>query len=196
MKNIDFSKFADKFIDDAHNLLNELESKMLELEQSPQDQHLIEAVFRAMHTLKGIGAMFGFHVVSEYTHHLETIYDKIREKQLIVDHSIIQITFYSIDHLRNLLADRNMENKDTVLKHKNLLSQLEKIVSDQPAIKAVKEGSTHEAGMESENVSWYIQFICSEELIKRAVNIEYIFQDLSQLGTFNIFNHSAGITIL
>lgn len=53
MKNIDFSKFADKFIDDAHNLLNELESKLLELEQSPEDQGMIESVFRAMHTLKG-----------------------------------------------------------------------------------------------------------------------------------------------
>lgn len=43
MKNIDFSKFADKFIDDAHNLLNELESKLMELEQSPEDQEMIES---------------------------------------------------------------------------------------------------------------------------------------------------------
>jgi two-component system chemotaxis sensor kinase CheA len=168
-----------------------LESKLLELEQSPHNQQLIEAVFRAMHTLKGIGAMFGFHVVSEYTHHLETIYDKIREKIIAIDHSIIEVTFHSIDHLRNLLADRNLGNKEIALKHEILLSQLEKIVSDRPVIMVEKEGSIPTGGdKDDENVTWYIQFVCSEELTRRAINIEFIFQDLSQLGTYSIFNHS------
>lgn len=43
MRNIDFGKFADKFIDDAHNLLNELEGKLLDLEKSPSSQELIES---------------------------------------------------------------------------------------------------------------------------------------------------------
>lgn len=188
MNNIDFSKFADKFIDDAHNLLNDLESKLLELEQAPGDQGLIEAIFRSMHTLKGIGSMFGFVNVSEYTHHLETIYDKIREKILPLDHTITEVTFLSIDHLRNLLSDRDLEKAEVAERHKLLISQLEAIVSsrynaDMPAVTGADKHNPQDA-------TWYIQFICSEDLIKRAVNIEFLFQDLSTLGTYTIFNHS------
>lgn len=188
MKNIDFSKFADKFIDDAHNLLNELESKLLELEQSTEDQEIIESVFRAMHTLKGIGAMFGFNIISEYTHHLETIYDKIRERSLSIDNSIIEITFNSIDHLRNLLSDRNLENGEVARRHANLLTQLGNIVVSKPDV-IIQDKEVHE--IKGKTQSWYIQFICSEDLVKRAVNIEFLFQDLSKLGTYHIFNHSA-----
>ncbi len=188
MKNIDFSKFADKFIDDAHNLLNELESNLLELEQSPENMELIEAVFRAMHTLKGIGAMFGFNIISEYTHHLETIYDKIRERLLLIDHHIVETTFNSIDHLRNLLSDRNLENKEVALRHVALLNLLSEIIIKEPVIVGNETESISEKNVKIS--SWYIQFVCSEDLVKRAVNIEFIFQDLSKLGTYTIFNHS------
>ena len=65
----------------------------MELEQDNLNQELIEAVFRAMHTLKCLGGMFGFNHVPDYTHHLETIYDKIREGLLQIDNAIFELPF-------------------------------------------------------------------------------------------------------
>jgi two-component system chemotaxis sensor kinase CheA len=56
----------------------ELETSLLELENTPQDQELIGRVFRALHTIKGSGAMFGFEQVAAFTHGVENAYDLVR----------------------------------------------------------------------------------------------------------------------
>jgi len=192
MNNDDFSKFADKFVDDSHNLLNELEGKLLELEQDTSNQELIEAVFRAMHTLKGIGGMFGFDAISAYTHHLETIYDKIREGFLAIDKSIFEVTFASVDHLRNLLGDQDVKDPQLAARHSELTQQLENLAkSKQLYYDQIKTIENTKKTKETIQMStWYIQFTCSEELIRRAVNITYMFQDLAKIGTYTIFKHT------
>ena len=67
---------------EAYELLGELESSLLELEQTPDDQDLVDRVFRAMHTIKGSGAMFGFEAIAEFTHDVETVFDRVREGDL------------------------------------------------------------------------------------------------------------------
>ena len=193
MEKYDFNKFVDKFIDDSHNLLNELEGHLLELEQNASNQEHIESVFRAMHTLKGIGSMFGFTAISEFTHHLETIYDRIREGLLVPDSAIFELTFASVDHIRNLLADQNIKDPALALRHSKLSKQIEGITASKPLIDL---SQTQQATVQKKSVdptrviTWYIQFFCTEELVKRAVNIIYIFQDLAKLGTYSVFKHS------
>jgi len=53
--------------EEAGELLAELETSLLELEDNPQDNDLINRVFRAMHTIKGSGAMFGFDDIARFT---------------------------------------------------------------------------------------------------------------------------------
>jgi len=72
--------FKKKFIEEATDLLENLEKSLLALEQNPNDSGLIQQVFRVMHTLKGNSSMFGFDLIDTYTHDLETVYDLIRSK--------------------------------------------------------------------------------------------------------------------
>ena len=51
---------------EAQELIVELESALLELEERPDDQDLVDRAFRALHTLKGSGAMFGFDRVAAF----------------------------------------------------------------------------------------------------------------------------------
>ncbi len=53
------------FLSEAQELLADLESALLELEQQPRDAELIQRTFRALHTIKGSGAMFGFDEVAQ-----------------------------------------------------------------------------------------------------------------------------------
>ena len=50
----------DAFRVEANELLEKIEECLLELERDPNDQQIISEVFRALHTIKGSGAMFGF----------------------------------------------------------------------------------------------------------------------------------------
>ena len=63
-------KFTAQFREEAAERLAELEATLLELEESPADLELIGRAFRAMHTIKGSGAMFGFEDIAAFTHQL------------------------------------------------------------------------------------------------------------------------------
>ncbi len=70
------------FKEEAYELLGELETSLLELEDVPDDMDIINRVFRALHTIKGSGSMFGFEAIAEFTHEVETVFDKVRNGSL------------------------------------------------------------------------------------------------------------------
>ncbi len=94
---------AEAFREEAIELLTELESALLELEENPEDDELIGRTFRAMHTIKGSGAMFGFTEISEFTHEVETVYDLVRNGVTAVSRELVGETLKACDLIRCLL---------------------------------------------------------------------------------------------
>jgi two-component system chemotaxis sensor kinase CheA len=68
-------QFKQAFREEGREVLVDLESALLELNDHRADQALVGRVFRALHTLKGSGAMFGFEDMATFTHNLETAFD-------------------------------------------------------------------------------------------------------------------------
>ncbi len=67
------------FRQEASELLEQLEQALLDLEQAPDDNDLVNKAFRALHTIKGSGAMFGFEQVAAFTHEFESAFDRVRK---------------------------------------------------------------------------------------------------------------------
>jgi len=97
------TEYAEVFREEAGELLEELETSLLELEKDPADLKIVSRVFRAMHTIKGSGAMFGFDDIAGFTHHVETVLDKVRDGSVPVSTELIDLTLASRDHIRVLL---------------------------------------------------------------------------------------------
>ncbi|MEI7670661.1 MAG: chemotaxis protein CheA [Deltaproteobacteria bacterium] len=91
------------FREEARELLVELEASLLELEETPADADLIGRVFRAMHTIKGSGAMFGFDEIASFTHGIETVYDAVRNGKLQVTKTLIDQTLRAGDQIRKMV---------------------------------------------------------------------------------------------
>jgi two-component system chemotaxis sensor kinase CheA len=91
------------FQEEARELLCELETALLELESTPADQELIGRVFRAMHTIKGSGAMFGFEDIASFTHNVETVYDLVRNGKMPVTKDLIDLTLSACDQIRKMV---------------------------------------------------------------------------------------------
>jgi two-component system chemotaxis sensor kinase CheA len=94
----------ESYREEARELLEQLESALLELESSPQDPEAIGRVFRSMHTIKGSGAMFGFERIASFTHEVETVFDQVRSGRLAATHSLISLTLDARDHIQALLS--------------------------------------------------------------------------------------------
>ena len=77
--------------------------------QRPDDKELIGKAFRAMHTIKGSGAMFGFDDIAEFTHEIETVYDKVRDGDIPVTKTLISLTLRARDIIKMMLDDSGGE---------------------------------------------------------------------------------------
>ncbi len=79
---IDMSQFYEVFFDEAEELLAEAERLLLAIDiNAPEDEDL-NAIFRAAHSIKGGAATFGFMDMTEITHVLENLLDKIRKHEM------------------------------------------------------------------------------------------------------------------
>lgn len=91
------------YVEETRELLVELERGLLELEKAPDDMGKVDACFRAMHTIKGGGAMFGFDEISRFTHDVETVLDRVRTGELPVSEELLTLTLEAKDHILSLL---------------------------------------------------------------------------------------------
>lgn len=114
------------FREEALELLAELETTLLELEADPANMDLVNRAFRALHTVKGSGAMFGFDDIAEFTHDIENVFDKIRNDELYVTKELINVTFAARDHIMAMLGagetEATQEQADTIISKLRTLS--------------------------------------------------------------------------
>jgi two-component system, chemotaxis family, sensor kinase CheA len=177
--------FRKKFLEEASEHIHELEKSLLELEVDPENKEIIEKVFRAMHSLKGGGAMFGFDKVSEFTHNLETVYDYVRNDKMVVNKSLLNITLASVDHLKRLLNEEH-ENKDSLLKdHEYLVKEIEGLAKSLEAPVKLKESAPFVRTKTDTNAdykTYYIRFIPYQGIFDNGTNPLYLVDEITGLG--------------
>jgi two-component system chemotaxis sensor kinase CheA len=92
------------FISESVELLDQLEQLLLELEASPGDRELLDALFRCAHTIKGSAGLFGLDDIVQFTHHVETFLDALRTGQVALNTHTSQLLLRSADQVRRLIA--------------------------------------------------------------------------------------------
>jgi len=182
------NSFVEKFKGEVREYCERLEIALLLLEQDRENQQLVDEIFRIMHTMKGSGGMFGFDLLSEVTHDLESFYEIFRSKKHPIDSEAISFTLNSIDILQNLLnesptsQDRSVADK---LKADTRL-QISRFNSDE-AINTEQEKNTATAPTTAiEQNTWYISFVPDKDILKNGTNPLYLIDELNALGECNI----------
>jgi two-component system, chemotaxis family, sensor kinase CheA len=98
-------QFRQAFREEAREILVDLEAALLELNERRDDMELVGRVFRALHTIKGSGAMFGFDELAGFTHNLENAFDEVRAQRLPVTADLVDLTLSALDHIRAFLEE-------------------------------------------------------------------------------------------
>ncbi|MFC4557137.1 chemotaxis protein CheW [Virgibacillus kekensis] len=102
---MDTAQYLGVFIDESNEHLEVLSNQLLELEKRPEDKTVIEEIFRAAHTLKGMSATMGFSDIADLTHKLENVFDGIRYDKLTVQPNMMDILFDTVDSLSLMVED-------------------------------------------------------------------------------------------
>lgn len=79
---IDMSQFFQVFFDEAEELLAEMEKLLLAVDVENPDPEDLNAIFRSAHSIKGGASTFGLADMTEVTHVLESLLDKIRKGEM------------------------------------------------------------------------------------------------------------------
>jgi two-component system chemotaxis sensor kinase CheA len=183
---------VDTFLQEADDLLAEIEAAALSMTADRADGEAVNQIFRAFHTIKGSGAMFGFDAVAAFTHHVETLLDRVREGAVPVSGELDNVILRAADHIKLLLqaaqggdpVDENLQA--TLLEKVNQLSRpaaTPTVVTEQPIVR------TEEAAPKV----WNIHFRPDPEMLSRGGNPVLLFRDLRKLGKCFIEGHTDGL---
>ncbi|MBF0240544.1 MAG: Hpt domain-containing protein, partial [SAR324 cluster bacterium] len=191
----EFDRIKEVYREEATERLAELENAMLELEQDPENMDIIASAFRAMHTIKGSGAMFGHDDIAEFTHEVESTYDRVRNGDLPVTPKLIALTLSAHDHIKALLEGHDKPGsvdmsigEAIVLEFRNLLSA--PIEKTQPEEKPKAQQSRQEKQQPAleqdtdpeKTITFRIRFTPSTDIFANGTNPAPLLKELQELG--------------
>ena len=102
------------FLDESDQLLEQLNARLLQLDQwsraadgdrpGPCDPALLNEMFRAAHSLKGLSGMLGLTEINNLTHKIENVFDAARKNELAVNGEVTELVFTGLDRLTALVG--------------------------------------------------------------------------------------------
>jgi two-component system chemotaxis sensor kinase CheA len=107
----DLEQFYEIFFEESSELLAEMETCLLRLDVNSPDLEDLNAIFRAAHSIKGGAGTFGFTDMTEMTHMLETLLDKLRKGELKVRSEMIDAFLRAGDVIKEQLAGHRGEGQ-------------------------------------------------------------------------------------
>lgn len=139
-------KYLGIFIDESRENLQILSDKLMELEDDPENIDILNEIFRAAHTFKGMAKTMGFNNIADLTHKLENLLELLRSGQKKVNKKISQLLFQGLDKIETLvesITETGTETESPAVKE--LVEELEKIINDD------KEAEVTDSSEKAEN---------------------------------------------
>lgn len=171
------------FQQEARELLEQLELALLDLREESDDRDLVDTTFRALHTIKGSGAMFGFDEVAGFVHEFETAFDRVRKGTVAISPALVRVALEAKDHIVRLIAEPGRHVKDGSA----ILGRLRAIVAfDQgdTNVKRLDAATTDPSAVASSTSrhAWRIRFRLPENALLLGANPLLLLDELRELG--------------
>jgi two-component system chemotaxis sensor kinase CheA len=172
---------ADVFRQEASELFETLEGALLDLTVRPDDRELVDSAFRALHTIKGSGAMFGFDAVAAFTHEFETAFDLVRKGEIKPTADLISVALAAKDHIRALIEAP--ESTDTIIGDA-ILADLQNFVKPGGLAAPLAPRAGPSAVVSEERRSgWRLHLEFARQILCNGSNPLDLLDDLRKLGS-------------
>jgi two-component system chemotaxis sensor kinase CheA len=171
---------ADVFRQEASELFEALESALLDLTVRPDDRELVDSAFRALHTIKGSGGMFGFDKVASFTHQFETAFDLVRKGEIKPTADLISVALAAKDYIRALIEAP--ESTDDIIGDA-ILDDLKRFVApvESTAVAAVETAPA--PVNDARRSGWRLRMEFESHILRNGSNPLDLFDDLRKLGS-------------
>ena len=152
---MDVSQYLEIFIDESAEHLQTLSDCIMELEKEPDNKDVINEIFRAAHSLKGMAGTMGFKRMQHLTHDMENVFQEVRSEKIQVDSQMIDLLFKCLDaidgYLENIKATSDEGEEDNEVIIKELNNFLAKANGEAVAAEAAPAETEKEAAAPTDN---------------------------------------------
>ncbi|MGR3762355.1 chemotaxis protein CheA (plasmid) [Roseobacteraceae bacterium NS-SX3] len=121
----------DTFFEECEELLEATDEGLTAIEGGDHDPEVVNAVFRAVHSIKGGAGAFGLDDLVAFAHRFETVFDEVRSSKLELDTKLIQLLLRSSDHLADLVAVARDGGATDEAHHNVLLEALDAYIPEE-----------------------------------------------------------------
>jgi two-component system chemotaxis sensor kinase CheA len=198
MNDMGLDQALQTFFMESRELLVSMEESLLGLESAPDDADAISAIFRAAHTIKGSGGMFGLEGIVAFTHVVENVLDRVRNGAVAVNGDLIALLLSCRDYIGTLVEQIAVDpaskpDKDTETTGTMLLDQLKAYQAEQkeqyPAptktcppslLKVAIQG--HCDGDRVENDDWHISLRFGHDVLRNGMEPLAFIRYLGNMG--------------
>ncbi|MBV8029922.1 MAG: chemotaxis protein CheA [Betaproteobacteria bacterium] len=142
---IDLRQFHASFFSESLEGLDATEANLLRLEGGERSPELLNAIFRAIHSIKGAAGSLGFPQIGRFTHEFENVLDDLRKGRFEADPEAVDIMLACVDHVRYSLRAAQQEKPHDPGKDDALLGRLAELRNGHGK-EPERENATPEAG--------------------------------------------------
>jgi two-component system chemotaxis sensor kinase CheA len=174
---------TETFRQEARELLEQLELGLLDLEQNPANDDLINSTFRALHTIKGSGAMFGFTEVAAFVHEFETAFDQVRKGQTLATPALVGVALDAKDHIHKLIEQPDAPPAGG----EAILEALRQVIAGEDAeTAAVPEPVAAAPAAENQSGRWRLRFRLPGDSLVYGTNPILLLDEIRAIGPCTI----------
>lgn len=135
-KELDMAKYSRLFVSESRESLKVMNDSMLQLEKEPFNRDLVDQVFRACHTIKGMAGMMNMKAITDTAHALEDVLGAVRDGNLEPSGDVADGIFHAMDVLEGMVLA--VETGSEVHEDLELVGSLKRLLSGSKAAPAPK----------------------------------------------------------
>ena len=170
---MDVSQYLEIFIDETAEHIQSLSDNIMALENEPEDHDVINEIFRAAHSLKGMAGTMGFKRMQHLTHDMENVFQEVRNDKIKVNGDIIDILFQCLDAIEGYLNIIKETSDEGTNDNEGIIAALNGILNGTaaPAPKKEKPAEAPAEPADSDHRKKYLHMDLSEndhETVKNA----------------------------
>jgi two-component system chemotaxis sensor kinase CheA len=180
---IDMQRFHAVFFDETAEHLATMEESLLGLERTPEDDELLNRLFRAAHSIKGASGTFGFNDIAAFTHKLEGLLDRMRGGEIMATPVLIELLLRSADALGGLVAAAK-DGGPLPAQVEDLITALEAARGGAAGPAAVAPPAVSAASKANGVKQYRVTFRPGRDILHFGMDPLLLLRDLARLGTF------------
>jgi two-component system chemotaxis sensor kinase CheA len=190
-------KFKQAFLEEAREILVELESALLELNENRSDREIVGRAFRALHTIKGSGSMFGFDLLAGFVHNLENAFDEVRNGRLTVTPELVNLSLAALDQIKAMLEEAAGRGEVSSSVSETIVGKLLELTGKAHARPAEATASASPLAaiepVKGTMRDWEVHFHPAADLMSNGADPLLLVRELRQLGSLQVKANMAAV---